>query len=259
MPEEERLEEMKELLKSFLSEFTDYEGEVFGEHRQGRLDELRIQLQFKEPRITQILEEGFPGRTLGLGRGGSTSISDLLPSALLGGNNEMVHNFHNYSTVISSILHRALGKIEAGLWPQRETTPILIINDQVLRSRCSDLLEAPGNYDRIVREATIVLEDRIRQKPPHEVLSRLIPNSDDQSGRTLIDRLFQPDSPILSISVDRPERVKFRDILIGVISYLRNPYHHRLDDSTEWSWAWSTVGFIDALLNEVDNCTVTES
>lgn len=259
MPEEQRLIEMRGVLQSFLSDFEDYAGEVFDEHRQALLDELRGKLQLKEPRITAILEEGFSGKVFGLGYSGSVSISDLVPSALMGGNNELPHNFHAYNTIVTSLLRRALGKIEDGLWPQQETKPILIINDSVLRDRCFDLLEAPGNYDRVVREATIVLEDRIWRKPPHEVLSRLIPNSSDQSGRTLINKLFQPDSPILSISSDRAERVKFREILIGVISYLRNPYHHHLDDSTEWSWAWSTVGFIDALLNEVDNCTVTES
>lgn len=259
MTEEQRLIEIRELLQSFLSDFENYAGEVFGEHRQDLLDDLRVKLQFKEPRITAILEEGFSGKVFGFGYKGSVSLSDLLSSALLGGNNEMTHNFHDYNAVATSLLRRALGKIEDGLWPQQETKPILIINDAVLRERCFDLLEAPGKYDRVVREATIVLEDRIRMKPPHEVLSRLIPNSSNQSGRTLIDKLFQPDSPILSISSDRAERVKFREILIGVISYLRNPYHHHLDDSTEWSWAWSTVGFIDVLLNEVDNCIVAES
>jgi len=250
---------MREALQPFLSDFENYAYEVFDEHRQSLLDELRGKLQLKEPSITAILEEGFPGNAWSLGPNSSVELSHLLSSALMGGNNEMTHNFYSYKAIVTSLLRRALGKIEDGLWPQQETKPILVIRDSILRERCFDLLEAPGKYDRVVREATIVLEDRIRLKPPHEVLSRLIPNSNDQSGRNLIDKLFQPERPILSISSDRAERIKFRDILTGVISYLRNPYHHHLDDSTEWSWAWSTVGFIDALLNEVDNCIVSES
>ena len=57
--------------------------------------------------------------------------------------------------------------------------PVLTINDDELRSRTLDLLSAPANYDRVLREATTVLEDRIRQKVPFDDLSVLIPAASD--------------------------------------------------------------------------------
>ena len=60
-------------------------------------------------------------------------------------------------------------------------TPVLMIKDDELRTRTSDLLFAPGHYDRVLREATTILEDRIRRKVPFEDLAKLIPNAADQT------------------------------------------------------------------------------
>ena len=38
------------------------------------------------------------------------------------------------------------------------------IKDNDLKNRCADLLSAPGNFDRVINQATLVLEDRIRTK-----------------------------------------------------------------------------------------------
>ena len=152
----------------------------------------------------------------------------------------------------------ALGTIETGLWLPSEPTPVLVIKDVELRRRCSDLLRAPGAYDRVIREATTVLEDRIRNKPLHETLARLIPNAAEQTGEKLVNRLFSPGDPVLVISSERHEQVAFHRILLGIVSYLRNPSHHRLDASTEWSWAWCIVGFIDRLLYDIESCTVNQ-
>ncbi len=258
MNEEKRIQDIKQTLESFLQEFAEYEAEVDGEHRSEELLEMRSNLQRKEPKVTKILIEDQGGAIFRLEHIGDVQLQALLQLAVAGGNNEDPINFDTFKNAARSVINHALGKLDVGLWPEEKPQPVLKINDDELRDRCTDLLKAPRNYDRVVREATIVLEDRIRKKPSHEVLSRLIPNSSEQNGRNLIDTLFKVDSPILSISDDRNERLKFRDILIGVISYLRNPYHHYLDDNTEWSWAWSTVGFIDVLLNEVDSCKIIE-
>ncbi len=75
-------------------------------------------------------------------------------------------------------------------------------------------------------------------------------------SKNLINRVFSVDDPALSVSDDRVRRIAIRNILVGVVSYLRNPYHHRLDDQTEWSWAWSAVGLIDKLLTDIDGCDI---
>lgn len=255
--EQVRVQRYQEQLQSFLNSFNEYAEEVFGAYRRDRLDELRSKLQRLEPQITAILLEVLGEGSFGMGHSGTVSRRELLPSALMGGNNEMPHNFGGFKAAVTSSLERALGTLEAGLWPPQEPTPILVITDNELRSRCTDLLTAPGNYDRVIREATVVLEDRIRHKVPHDVLAKLIPNAADQGGENLVNHLLSPDKPVLVISNDRLRRIAFHRILLGVVSYLRNPYHHQLDPSTEWSWAWSTVGFIDRVLADIDSCTLS--
>lgn len=260
--EQINLEEIIKSLTSFLEMFKEYSGEIFDKHRQERLDDLRTKLQHQAPLITKLLLDivGNVVVTIGsFGRPTNIPLRDLLSSALMGGNNELTHNFYDYKAPILSILNRALGMIESGLWPSKEPKPILIIHDDELRNRCADLLGAPAAFDRVIREATTILENRIRNKPSHETLSRLILNSADQTGENLVNKLLSPENPILVISSDKGKRVAFHKILIGVFSYLRNPYHHQIDPATEWSWAWSTVGFIDQLLSDVDSCSVEKS
>ena len=183
---------------------------------------------------------------------------DLLAATVAGGNNEDSINYHHYHTAATSLINRALGMIEGELWPPKEPNPILIINDEELRGRCSDLLGAPGKFDRVIREATTILENRIRTRVPHEVLSRLIPLSKEQSGENLVNHIFAPKAPVLVFSNDEHERLAFFKMLLGVFAYLRNPHHHKLDNKTEWSWAWSTVGLIDRLLADVESCEIID-
>jgi hypothetical protein len=258
MDEQVRVDEIKENLVSFKRVFEEYAKEIFSDtRRREHLDELRTQLQLQEPKITKYVLGILGDSRFEIGslyNRATLSTTGLLSSALLGGNNELPHNFRDYNTVVTSLLNRAIGKLEAGLWPPKEPRPILIISDKELRDRCSDLLAAPSNYDRVIREATTVLENRIRNKVPHDVLSRLIPQSADQAGENLVNKMFSPDNPILSISNEKSKRIALHKILLGIFSYLRNPYHHKLDPHTEWSWAWSTVGLIDRVLVEIDDC-----
>jgi len=261
MDEQSLSNQAKHTLESFLIAFNKYADEIYGERRRDCLDQLRTQLQQKEPKVTRYLLDILGNLTFTLGSFGqiaNVSVSSLLPSALLGGNNELKHNFRDYEAPVTAAINKAIGTIDAGLWPPKEPTPVLVIHDEELRKRCSDLLASPDNYDRVIREATTVLEDRIRNKCPHDTLCRLIPHSADQNGENLTNKLFATDSPVLSISEDKKTRIAFHKILLGVFSYLRNPYHHRLDPNTEWSWAWSTVGFIDRLLSDIDSCEVMQ-
>ena len=261
MDEQSTIQEARDTLNSFLEIFKKYSKEIFGAHRSKQLDSLRTQLQKQEPLVTRLLVGILGDRVIGIAgfaRSFEIHSRDLLPTALMGGNNEMKQNFRDYKTPVTSLLNRALGAIDAGLWPPKEPTPVLVIKDDELRERCSDLLNSPDNYDRVIREATTILEDRMRNKCPHETLSQLIPQSADQTGDKLVNKLFAPDNPVLSISSDKHNRIAFHRILLGAVSYLRNPYHHKLDPNTEWSWAWSTVGFIDRLLADIESCEVVQ-
>ncbi|HEX76881.1 MAG TPA: hypothetical protein G4O03_00460 [Dehalococcoidia bacterium] len=261
MDEQTRAQQVKDTLESFLKIFSEYADEIFGEQRRERLDSLRAQLQKQEPQVTKIILEVIGDGVIVLPKFAYTprvSHRDLLSTALLGGNNEMPHNFRDFKAAVTTLLNRALGAIEAGLWPPKQPIPVLVIKDAELEGRCSDLLRAPGYYDRVIREATTVLENRIRSRVPHERLARLIPSSADQTGENLVNKLFSPDNPVLVISTKKHERIAFHRIMLGIVSYLRNPYHHQLDPSTEWSWAWSTVGFVDRLLADIESCAVDQ-
>ena len=219
-------------------------------------------MQRHEPGITLILvnilgHTSFIIGTPAVGTQREIALSDLIANAILGGNNEMLHNFRDFAAVIPAAINKAIGEIEAGKWPPKEPQPVLIINENELPACCIDLLTAPGNYDRAIREATVILENRIRNKCPHETLSRLIPLAADQTGDNIINKLFSPDKAILIISNDRNKRIAFHKILLGINAYLRNPSHHTVDPNTEWSWAWSIIGLIDQLLSEIENCMIT--
>ncbi|MGD0352364.1 MAG: TIGR02391 family protein [Dehalococcoidia bacterium] len=256
-------QQAKNTIESFLKLFNEYADEIFGERRRDRLDNLRTKLQQLSPKVTglvlEIVGNGAvsTGGTYGVA---SQAISHgaLLLTALMGGHNETKYNFYEFKAPVTALLNTALGTIEAGIWPREEPNPILVIKDSGLRSRCLDLLRAPTAYDRVIREATTILEDRIRSKPSHATLARLIPQANDQVGENLVNKLFSPDNPVLVVSSERQKQASFHRIMLGVFSYLRNPYHHKLDPVTEWSWAWSTVGLIDRLLAEIEGCSVNE-
>lgn len=253
-------QQAKDTLECFLKLFDEYADEVFGGRKSDRLDDLRTKLQQLAPQVTRLLLEivgdgevitgGFDQKTI--------SHKTLLLTALMGGSNEQKHNFYSFKAPVTALLNQALGTIQAGIWPQKEPKPVLVIMDSGLRSRCLDLLRAQTAYDRVIREATTVLEDRIRSKPPHATLARLIPQANDQTGENLVNTLLSPDNPVLVVSSEKQKRVAFHRIMLGVFSYLRNPYHHKLDPLTEWSWAWSTIGLIDRLLVEIEGCSVNE-
>ena len=256
------IDDMRRVLEEYLDLFNQYSALIFrpgnSPDREGFIG-IQSSLRRLEPRATQVVVEVLGNSVYSFGSFGTrqrSGIRDVMIAAVAGGNNAMPHNFGDFEPVVTSTLERAIGAIDAGVWSPEPAPPTLMIRDEQLRSRCADLLEAPGAYDRVIQEATRVLEDRIRSRIPHETLSRLIPNSGDQIGEHLINRLFSVDDPTLSVSEDRVRRIAMRNILVGVVSYLRNPSHHRIDDQTEWSWAWSTVGLIDRLLSDVEACEV---
>jgi len=253
-------QQILEILTTFLHLFEKYSKEISGKRQQDRLNNLRTQLQKQERLVTKLIVDILGDSVIVYGSFIRYQIftRDMLTVALIGGNNEDPINFSEFDSMVTSKLNTAIGTIEAGLWPPKEPKPILIIKDDDLRNRCSDLLSASGNYDRVIREATIVLEDRIRGKCPHDRLTMLIPQSADQTGSKLVNTLFSPKRPVLVISADLKIRIGFHQMLLGVFSHLRNPYHHLLDPATEWSWAWSTVGLVDRLLSDVDTCQVPE-
>jgi hypothetical protein len=124
MDEQARVDEIKKNLISFKTVFEEYAKEIFSDTpRHEHLDKLRTQLQVQEPKITGYVQEILDPSAISVGSLGfraTISTGSLLATALLGGNNELPHNFRDFNTPVTSTLNRAIGKIEAGLWPPKE-------------------------------------------------------------------------------------------------------------------------------------------
>jgi len=64
--------------------------------------------------------------------------------------------------------------------------------DEELKKRCLDLLNAPGKFDTSVREATLILENRLRNSIPQEKLAQLIPKSAHLTFENLVNTGLHP-------------------------------------------------------------------
>ena len=81
---------------------------------------LRTPLQQMERRTTEILMEVLGDTTYTLDRPGSAiGRSDVIPMALMGGNNAMPHNFAGSHALVGSMLNQAIGVLRS---PSRATS-----------------------------------------------------------------------------------------------------------------------------------------
>lgn len=124
------------------------------------------------------------------------------------------------------------------------------IKDEELKSRCSDILSAPSNFDRVINQATQVLENRIRTK-----------SGLDRSfvGIKLINKALNSDSSksVLVASENNDEHEGFCHICRGIMLAFRNPTHHYLSDSFLREDALKFTVFIDNLLKIVNGCKIS--
>lgn len=123
------------------------------------------------------------------------------------------------------------------------------IRDEQLRNRCADLLSAPGNFDRVINQATLVLEDRIRTRSK---------NTEGLAGAPLVNKVINSDAAkaILALSQNADEHRGFADICRGMVSAFRNPTHHQVSDDFSREDALKVCAFVDSLLRVVDHAEV---
>lgn len=250
----EKLSKYREILVKFREDYQAYVANA--SHYYGTSnDRLRTPLHEKIPVLTRIV-----ALVHGHGEYQQDKTTYSFYAALtyaLDGSAVKADNWPKVAAHVDRIISEAIGHIDNGIFPRKEIRPILPIKDQQLSKRCSDLLSAPGSFDRVINQATQVLEERIRNSVPYEKLCELIPLAKEQIGEPLANRLLSPNNPVIVVSEKLPERVAFHKMVIGIISYLRNPSHHSLNEKTAWSLAWSVVGIIDSLLSELDNSYVS--
>ena len=127
--------------------------------------------------------------------------------------------------------------------PLRAAIQYLLMDDE-LRDRCTDLLLAKGNFDRVFREATTVLEHRLKKLAL--VTDKRIKACD------LAARVLYPKNAILRISDDDGEQEGFYQICRGMFQTFRNPVHHQLSEGFKRENALQFCGFVDSLLKMLE-------
>ena len=113
-----------------------------------------------------------------------------------------------------------------------------------MKERCADLLLSGGNFDRAVREATLILENRLRKK---------FALNDTMSGFNMVERLM-PDDPtkaMLKFSDTPSEHVGYKNILKGIFQAHRNKTSHGIY-SIDQVDAARICAYIDLLLNLIE-------
>lgn len=137
------------------------------------------------------------------------------------------------------------GRTVSGPREVRKAAVAYLLSDSDLRERCQDLLLASANFDRAVNQATLILEDRIRnrsQPPTHMV------------GENLVNYAFNPDSArtILQMSKNQDEHRGLTFIVKGIVPAFRNPTHHHITKSFTREEALRVCAFIDVVLRVVN-------
>jgi Protein of unknown function (Hypoth_ymh) len=163
--------------------------------------------------------------------------------------------YHCYASVLHGKLGQLISYLEHVYFLNSHIVEIgslyNSIKDAELKSRCSDLLSAAGNFDRVINQATLVLEDRIRTKSGIDK---------PLAGVQLVNAVLNADisKTILQISDNVEEHEGVCHICRGLMLSFRNPTHHHILDKYIREEALKLCAFIDNILLLVDNATVME-
>ncbi len=126
------------------------------------------------------------------------------------------------------------------------------IEDTELQKRCGDiLLEASSAFDRVINQATQILEDRIKKKAGLEKINLI--------GNALIAKAIHSklENTILKFSDDPNIQEQYAALFKGIIGVYRNPTHHGLDYECSREDALKFCAYIDSLLKEVEKAEKT--
>jgi hypothetical protein len=118
-----------------------------------------------------------------------------------------------------------------------------IFSDGELLSRCSDLMNAESHFDRVVREATTILDDILKKLSG---ISDMMPSS-------LVSKVLNPISEraLIVVSENAAEQEGFHYICKGVMLLFRDSTHHNLSDKFSREDAIKVCGLIDTLLKTI--------
>lgn len=121
--------------------------------------------------------------------------------------------------------------------------PAALIHDPELAQRCGDLLGADEHYDRVIREASAVLEHRVRAR------TGLTPDG----AVPLMQQAFSVNNPLIRLSDHGGEQKGGMEIFAGVMGLFRNGVGHRLVNTITQDRALQFVVMVDLLLALVED------
>ena len=120
------------------------------------------------------------------------------------------------------------------------------IKDRELQERCGDLLVASSHFDRVVNQATQILEQRVRLKAglPEGIVGVDVVNKAIKAN---------PEESVIIISNIKSEQEGFANICRGLMQLLRNETHHKVTSEYSREDAFAVCGFIDRVLRMLDS------
>ncbi len=125
-----------------------------------------------------------------------------------------------------------------------------LLSDEELKTRCADLLKARKSFDRVFREATVVLDARLKELG--KIKGKVNPAE-------LVARVLHPSKAVLIVSEYQDEQKGFFDLFSGLMAAFRNPAHHSINNKLTREDALRFCGFVDSLLTILGKAKVSES
>jgi uncharacterized protein (TIGR02391 family) len=122
-----------------------------------------------------------------------------------------------------------------------------LLNPQV-HARCKDLILANKHFDRAFREATTVLDDRLKKKTG---IANMNPGN-------LVGKALNPDpaKAVIEVSSDKAEQEGIHSICKGIMLAFRYKSHHTLSDKLTREDALTFCGFINTMLGVIEQATI---